>query len=71
MLYNEALNTLQIDNIYLTRVCGKFDCDKTFVDKKSFYEKINNYVLGEVSPFKCENEIYYRFFHYTYKVEGN
>ena len=40
MLYNEALNTLQIDNIYLTRVYGKFECDKTFMDKKSFYEKI-------------------------------
>ena len=70
MLYNEALNTLQIDNIYLTRVYGKFDCDKTFMDKKSFYEKINNYVLNNVSPFKCENEIYYRFFHYTFKDGG-
>jgi dihydrofolate reductase / thymidylate synthase len=70
MLYNEALNTLQIDNIYLTRVYGKFECDKTFMDKKSFYEKINNYVLSDVSPFKCENEIYYRFFHYTYKDGG-
>lgn len=70
MLYNEALNTLQIDNIYLTRVYGKFECDKTFMDKKSFYEKINSYVLSYVSPFKCENEIYYRFFHYTFKDGG-
>jgi dihydrofolate reductase len=66
MVYADAIKFLHIDNIYLTRVYGKFECDKTFMDKKSFDEKISNYNLVSVSPFKCDNGLYYRFLQYSY-----
>jgi len=66
MVYADALKFLHIDNIYLTRVYGKFECDKTFMDKKSFYEKMSKYNLTRVSPFKCDNGLYYRFLQYSY-----
>ena len=66
MIYKDIFQVVHINNIYLTRVYGKFDCEKTFMDKKSFYEKIKEYCLCSVSPFQHENDLYYRFFHYTY-----
>ena len=69
MLYKEALNKILINNMYITRVYGKFDCDKFFMNKKEFYEKLDNYYLHHVSPFHNDNGFYHRF--YTYKYHGN
>lgn len=55
-IYEQALYTKNIRNIYITEVYQNFDCDTFFpnIDKNIFN-------IESISDFKCENNIYYRY----------
>ena len=67
MLYNYVLtNHLNnIDKLYITEIYAKIECDK-------FFPKIDNKIfkIKEVSKFKKENDIYFRYFTYEKKINN-
>ena len=61
MLYKHVLENyvLNIDKLYITEIYAKIECDK-------FFPKIDNEIfkIKEVSKFKKENDMYFRYFTY-------
>lgn len=62
-LYNEAINHTDCNNIFLTKIYKKYDCD-------TFFPKIpESFTINTVSKFEFENDTYYRF--YLYSIHKN
>ena len=61
LLYKTALNTVDIDNIYITNIDNDFPCDTFFPIVPSYF-----HLDSETSWFK-ENEMSYRFEKYIFK----
>ena len=61
LLYKTALNTVDIDNIYITHIDNDFPCDTFFPIVPSYF-----HLDSKTSWFK-ENEIRYRFEKYIFK----
>lgn len=77
-LYNDILDRNIVDELYLTKIYSNFNCDIRFVDDKKILKKIlNNYNLINCSKFQkdfCkinQKDIYFRYYHYKRKKEGN
>jgi len=67
MLYKHVLENyvLNIDKLYITEIYAKIECDK-------FFPKIDNEIfkIKEVSKFKKENDMYFRYFTYEKKIDN-
>lgn len=72
-LYKEAINNRYCNNIYMTKIYEKIDCDRFFpkinevkiVDECLVYDKDDNsFVLEDVSDMNEENGIYFRYLRY-------
>ena len=67
MLYKHVLENyvLNIDKLYITEIYAKIECDK-------FFPKIDNEIfkIKEVSKFKKENNMYFRYFTYEKKINN-
>jgi len=61
LLYKTALDTVDIDNIYITRIDNDFRCDTFFPTMPSYF-----HLDSKTSWFK-ENEMKYRFEKYIFK----
>ena len=61
LLYKTALNTVDIDNIYITNIDNDFPCDTFFPIVPSYFH------LDSETPWFKENEMSYRFEKYIFK----
>jgi dihydrofolate reductase len=61
LLYKTALNSIDIDNIYITRIDKEFHCDTFFPNIPTYFN------LESESSWLRENEINYKFEKYTFK----
>jgi dihydrofolate reductase len=61
LLYKTALNTVDIDNIYITHIDNDFPCDTFFPIVPSYFH------LDSETPWFKENEMSYRFEKYIFK----
>ena len=68
MLYKHILDEyiLNIDKLYITEIYEKLECDR-------FFPKIDNNVfkIKDVSEFKKENNIFFRYFTYEKKINND
>jgi dihydrofolate reductase / thymidylate synthase len=65
-LYSEAIHHPKVQTLYVTEVYDTYECDTFFPDFKKECES-NPYIMTHVSPFQCNNQIYYRFMKYYRK----